>query len=92
MIVAIFIPEPTQPPIITQPSGTRYASIIQDVTKWLDEREAKEKVKRTYKRCKESVKRQSVLGHWNAETQQYQLLQQCGNDPGQPPTITIVRG
>lgn len=99
MIIATFTPEPTQPPVITQSSGTRYAqlgplqSVVDTFEHWRQTRAKRQKVQRTYDECVTRVKRQSVLGHWDSDTQSYQLNTQCGNNPrNQQPNITIVRG
>jgi hypothetical protein len=97
MIIAAFTPDPTPPPVITQPSGTRYAQInvqgmIDTFQQWRQSQARKQKAQRKYSACIASVNRQSVLGHWDSETRSFQLQQQCGSDPSKPqPTLTIIK-
>jgi hypothetical protein len=98
MIIATFTPEPTTPPVITNSSGTRYAqmpslqSMVDSFEHWRQEQARKQAVQNAYNKCAKTVKRESVLGGWDADTQSYQLETRCGNDPSKPPTITIIRG
>lgn len=98
MIVATFVPQPTPAPVITQPSGTRYAqmpslqSMVDSFEHWRQQQAAKQAKQNAYNRCTKTVKRESVLGKWDADTQRYQLETRCGNDPSKQPKIIIVRG
>ena len=98
MIVATFVPQPTNPPVITNSSGTRYAqlpslqSMVDTFEHWRQAQAAKQVKQNAYNRCVKTVKRESVLGHWDADTQRYQLETRCGNDPSKKPTVTIFRG